>query len=148
MEIGNLQVHRDDQSRYHNLKPPSSSGSGWNEIHCLRRAVDGMRFTAPCWNSDWKPLLKIRLKNQTKIRNSDENEQSTSKKFYIYSDVPHTRPAAAGHLRPRRMRWRWKWEKWKWNDDEGEMTTTYITRTQEGERKKEKGRRKHQHQHT
>ena len=29
-----LQVRRDDQSRYHNLKPPSSLGSGWNEIHC------------------------------------------------------------------------------------------------------------------
>ena len=28
------QVRRDDQSRYHNLKPPSSLGSGWNEIHC------------------------------------------------------------------------------------------------------------------
>ena len=29
-----LQVRRDDQSRYHNLKPPSSLGSGWNEVHC------------------------------------------------------------------------------------------------------------------
>ena len=29
-----LQVRRDDQSRYHNLKPPSSVGSGWNEVHC------------------------------------------------------------------------------------------------------------------
>ena len=28
------QVRRDDQSRCHNLKPPSSLGSGWNEIHC------------------------------------------------------------------------------------------------------------------
>ena len=28
------QVRRDDQSGYHNLKPPSSLGSGWNEIHC------------------------------------------------------------------------------------------------------------------
>ena len=29
-----LQVRPDDQSRYHNLKPLSSWGSGWNEIHC------------------------------------------------------------------------------------------------------------------
>ena len=29
-----LQVRRDDTSRYHNLKPPSSLGSGWNEVHC------------------------------------------------------------------------------------------------------------------
>ena len=32
--MSKLQVRRDDQSRYHNLKPPSSLGSGWNEIHC------------------------------------------------------------------------------------------------------------------
>ena len=25
---------RNDESRYHNLKPRSSLGSGWNEIHC------------------------------------------------------------------------------------------------------------------
>ena len=30
-----LQVRRDDQSRYHNLKPPSSLGSGWKEIDSL-----------------------------------------------------------------------------------------------------------------
>ena len=34
MDMKLKQVRRDDQSRYHNLKPPSSLGSGWNEIHC------------------------------------------------------------------------------------------------------------------
>ena len=28
-----MQVRLADQARYHNLKPPSSLGSGWNEIH-------------------------------------------------------------------------------------------------------------------
>ena len=34
------QVRRDDQSRYHNLKPPSSLGSGWNEIHCPPASIN------------------------------------------------------------------------------------------------------------
>ena len=49
---GKLQVRRDDQSRYHNLKPPSSLGSGWNEIHC-----------PPAVDSNWKNDMKSKTKN-------------------------------------------------------------------------------------
>ena len=40
MDMKLKQVRRDDQSRYHNLKPPSSLGSGWNEIHCPLQNIE------------------------------------------------------------------------------------------------------------
>ena len=42
-----MQVRRDDQSRYHNLRPPSSLGSGWNEIHCPPALISHENFGTP-----------------------------------------------------------------------------------------------------
>ena len=66
-----LQVRRDDQSRYHNLKPPSLLSRGWNEIHCppvtkevlhlFRWYTNTGRQYKPCaWNPNgWKRLQMV-----------------------------------------------------------------------------------------
>ena len=75
--FGKLQVRRDDQSRYHNLKPPSSLGSGWNEIHC-------------------PPALVLWLERE-------RTEGRKREKFYIYSDVTHTHTPGRSRVNPERQ---------------------------------------------
>ena len=50
-----MALRRDDQSRYHNLKPPSSLGSGWNEIHC----PPALYFSIPRKTSKRKEVLRL-----------------------------------------------------------------------------------------
>ena len=103
-----------------------------------------------CWNSDWKPLLKIRLKTKLRLEPQANpcliSENTKVEVLHLFRCSTHT-PRCRGafkaptnemkvKMREMEMKWRWRW------------SDNYLTGTQEGERKKEKGRRKHQHQHT
>ena len=56
------------------------------------------------------------------------------RKFYVYTDVPHT--PCLGRVVPWKMRWRWGWRgEWRWDEFENEVKD-YFTRTRRGERKR------------
>ena len=65
-----LQIRRDDQSRYHNLRPPSSLGSGWNEIHCP---------PANCCEITFK-----------QVKNSNRNQESFTSVQMVHTHTPRS----------------------------------------------------------
>ena len=95
--FGKLQVRRDDQSRYHNLKPPSSLGSGWH----------GQWME---WDS-LPPCISIM------IRKGEDRRKKKREVLHLFRCYTHTHPAGAGStLKGKRKK--------KANTDDGQKAKT------------------------
>ena len=83
------------------------------------------------------PLRENWKKKPWRVKPNKKCTENNGKKFYIYSDGPHTHtlPQECGKIKVRTMKWKWRGRemkmRWRWKWDE-----SYLTRTQRGERKR------------
>ena len=134
------------------LKLQQRSGQRVQQLKTICRYTTGRPQLLPLqWHSfvgqgsHWRPCPPAFVgKSNEKAKKAMSNwktieaHHQASKKFYIFSDGPHTHthpPAGGWDNKVPAMRWKWRGRemkmRWRWQWDE-----SYLTRTQRGESKR------------